>query len=126
MRGGSSRTWTSLLAALDSVRSFRNDGRVAETTMRAAPACKLGHALLAERPRHAQVARDRSAVTVAACVASSAKSGIVRPFCSSAIVSAVSRPPGASTVTSSVPVWPTRRSGLSMVTRGGAPRPATT
>ena len=37
MRGGSSRTWKSLDALLDSVRRFRIDGRVALTMIFAAP-----------------------------------------------------------------------------------------
>ena len=42
MRGGSSRTWKSFVAVLVSVRRFRNDGRVAVTTMRAGPDCSSG------------------------------------------------------------------------------------
>ena len=42
MRGGSRRTWKSFAAVLVSVRRLRNDGRVAVTTMRAAPDCSSG------------------------------------------------------------------------------------
>ena len=51
--------------------------------MRAAPACRAGTAAL---PNGRETRRwlASTAVTVAPCVASSAKSGVVRPFCSSA------------------------------------------
>ena len=42
MRGGSSRTWKSFVAVLVSWRSLSSDGRVAVTTMRAAPDCSSG------------------------------------------------------------------------------------
>ncbi|OLC46203.1 MAG: hypothetical protein AUH43_14585 [Acidobacteria bacterium 13_1_40CM_65_14] len=61
---------------------------------------------------------------VACCALSSAKSGTVLPFCSSAIASAVNLAFGASAVTSSDPVCPMTRVGWLIVTRGGAPRPA--
>ena len=63
-------------------------------------------------------------VSVALCDPIKEKSGTVRPFCSSEMVRAVKRPPGAETVTSTAPVWPTKRSGWLMVIAGGAPRPA--
>ena len=56
------------------------------TTRRAAPACSAGMLVL---PSGRDTRRWLASiwVTVAPCVASSAKSGVVRPFCSSAIVS---------------------------------------
>jgi len=65
-------------------------------------------------------------VTLAVCGPSSENSAMLFPFCSSAMVNAVSCALGAAAVTSSVPAWPTKRSGFSMVNCGGAPRPATT
>ena len=71
--------------------------------MRAAPGLELGHALLAERARHAQpIGVDLRGRSGAVRASSSAKSGVALPFCSSATSALVKRAFGASAVTSSV------------------------
>ena len=126
MRGGSSRTWKSLvavarqLAQVEERRPRRRDDDARGARL------QLGHALLADRRARPADALASRAVDVAACGAVEREERVVLPFCSSVIVSAVNRAFGASAVTSSVPVWPTTRSGLSMVSVGGAPRPAAT
>ncbi len=126
MRGGSSRTWKSFVAVLVSVRRFRNDGRVAVTTMRAAPGCSSGTLCLPSgREMRTRLAID-CAVDRRRRGSSSAKSGVDLPFCSSAIVSAVKLAFGASAVTSSVAGLSDEPIRFVDGERGGAPRPATT
>ena len=103
MRGGSRRTWKSFDAVLVRVRRFRNDGRVAVTTMRAVPACSSG-TLCLPSGREIRIWLRSTAVTLASLLtvalaapagASRAKSGTLLPFCSSAIVSVVNLAFGA-------------------------------
>ena len=109
MRGGSSRTWKSFDAVLVRVRRFRNDGRVAVTTMRAAPDCSSGTLCLPSgREMRMLVAIDCCVDRLAVCGAvERERAGTLLPFCSSAIVSVVKLAFGASAVTSSVAACPT-------------------
>ena len=74
----------SLLAVLDSVWSLRNEGRDAETTMRAAPACSSGTEVF-PIGRVTRRWLPSISVTVAPPAAPSVKIGVLWPFCSSAI-----------------------------------------
>ena len=124
MVGGSSLIWMSFAALVESVRRFRNDGRVAETTIRAVPDRSSGTLCLPMG--RVMVTRSGAAGDVVAALAcsgeSSAKSGIDFPFCSTATVSAENRAPGASADTRRVPAWPITRSGCSMRTMGTVSR----
>ncbi len=104
----------SLLVVLDSVRSFRIDGRVAETTMRAVPDRRSGTLCL---PNGCEIRRWFASVCVTAVggLPSNVKSDVVRPSCSNAIVRDVNSAFGASAVTSSVPSSPATRSGFTIV-----------
>ena len=110
----------SFAALVESVRKFRNDGRVAETTIRAAPDFSSG--TLSLPTGRVIVIRSGAAgdvTAIFACsAASSEKRGIDLPFCSSATVSALNLAFGASAVTTSVPAWPIALSGCSMRTIG--------
>src|SRR5436309_6757914 len=114
----------SLLIVLESVRRLRNDPRVAATTMRAVPDWSSG-TLRLPSGRETRMRFGSTCVTLADCTPSSENRGKVRPFCSSVMVKVARRARGASATTSSVPAWPTTRSGLSMRRTGGVSRPAT-
>src|SRR5260221_10619093 len=129
VRGGSRRTWKSFVAVVVIWRRLRNDGRVAVTTMRAAPDWSEGTVCLPSGPVIRRVLRSTFVTSTPAggpggnfsprSAANRSTSGTLFPFWSRVIVSAVNFAFGACAVTSTPPVCPIGRSGLLIVSCGG-------